>query len=73
MEIKGVAQNAEGQIRHGTMFSPYQIPLKKKIIQFQKRIRPNSLDLMDFNVCLRFRFESNPSVPMISFKKKNYT
>lgn len=29
MEIKGAAQNAEGKIRHGTMSSPYQIPLKK--------------------------------------------
>lgn len=64
--MKGAAQNAEKErkIRHGT--NPCQ-----QNAQFQKWIRSNSLDLMDFNVRLSFRFESYPSVPMMSYKKKN--
>lgn len=59
MEIKGAAQNAEGKIRHGTMSSPYQIPPKKKV-QFQKWIRSNSLDLLDFTVCLKIQIRKSP-------------
>lgn len=70
MEIKSGAQKAEKERLIMEQYMPFQNPFQQYAL-FKRLISSKSLDLMRINICTRLTFESCPSVPMMSFKKKN--
>lgn len=70
VEIKGGAQKAENERFIMEQCMPFPNPFQQ-YAQFKRLISSKSLELMLFNICTRLTFKGCPSVPMMSFKKKN--
>lgn len=71
MEIKVVLRSQRRKNSSQSNVLPLQNPFQQNA-QRQNVISSKSLALMYLSVRLRFPFESYPSVPMMSFKKKIY-
>lgn len=70
VKIKGGAQKAEKERFIMEQRVPFPSPFQQ-YAQFKRLISSKSLELMLFNICTRLTFKGCPSVPMMSFKKKN--